>query len=109
MKKGIFISIKPKYLRRIESGEKNYEFRNYYPRQKIDVLYVYETVPTCELKYIIELGEIIEFPNKILKNGYGNKEFNEGKMSKYAYEIKSVYILKNPISLTELRKLYNFV
>ncbi len=109
MKKGIFISIKPKYLRKIESGEKNYEFRNYYPRQKIDVLYVYETVPTCELKYIIELGEIIEFPNKILKNGYGNKEFNEGKMSKYAYEIKSVYILKNPISLTELRKLYNFV
>lgn len=109
MKKGIFISIKPKYLRRIENGEKNYEFRNYYPRQKIDVLYVYETMPTCELKYIIELGEIIEFPNKILKNGYGNKEFNEGKMSKYAYEIKSVYILKNTISLTELRKLYNFV
>lgn len=54
--KGIFISIKPKYLRLIETGKKTYEFRNYYPKEKIDVLYVYESSPTCMLKYVIELG-----------------------------------------------------
>ena len=41
MEKGIFISIKPIHLRRIESGEKNYEFRNYIPKEKIDKLYVF--------------------------------------------------------------------
>ena len=55
MKKGIYLSIKPEFTEKIETGEKNYEFRKYYPKQKIDILYVYETVPTCALKYIIEL------------------------------------------------------
>lgn len=78
--------------------------------KKIDILYVYETVPTCALKYIIELGDIIEYPNKISKEGYGNSDFNNGlKKSKYAYEIKHVDILEKPIHLTKLREAYNFV
>lgn len=110
MKKGIYLSIKPEFTKRIETGEKNYEFRKYYPKQKIDTLYVYETVPTCALKYIIELGDIIEYPNKILKEGYGNSDFNNGlKKSKYAYEIKHVDILENPIKLSQLRYEYNFI
>ena len=85
MRKGIYLSIKPEFTGKIETGEKNYEFRKYYPKQKIDILYVYETVPTCALKYIIELGDIIEYPNKISKEGYGNLDFNNGlKKSKYA-------------------------
>lgn len=110
MKKGIYLSIKPEFTKKIETGEKNYEFRKYYPKQKIDILYVYETVPTCALKYIIELGDIIEYPNKISKEGYGNLEFNNGlKKSKYAYEIKHVDILERPIDLSKLRDVYNFV
>lgn len=110
MKKGIYLSIKPEFTKKIETGEKNYEFRKYYPKQKIDILYVYETVPTCALKYIIELGNIVEYPNKILKDGYGNLDFNNGlKKSKYAYEIKHVYILEEPINLSKLREEYNFV
>ena len=90
-------------------GEKNYEFRKYYPNQKKDTLYLYETTPTCSLKYIIELGEIIKYPNLITKDGYGNSDFNKGlKKSKYAYEIKHVYILENPIFLFELRQIYHF-
>lgn len=110
MKKGIYLSIKSEFTKKIETGEKNYEFRKYYPKQKIDVLYVYETTPTCSLKYIIEIGNIIEYPNKILKKGYGNIDFNNGlKKSKYAYEIKHVDILENPIDLSQLREKYNFV
>lgn len=108
--KGIYLSIKPKFTKKIETGEKNYEFRKYYPKQKIDIMYVYETAPTCALKYIIELGDIIEYPNKILKDGFGNLDFNNGvKKSKYAYEIKHVDVLQEQISLSELRNLYNFV
>lgn len=109
MKKAIYLSIKPKYTKKIETGEKNYEFRNYYPKQKIDTLYVYETVPTCSIKYIIELGNIIEYPNKITQEGYGNSDFNNGlKKVKYAYEIKHVDFLEEPIDLQTLRNTYNF-
>ena len=31
MRKGIYLSIKPEFTRKIETGEKNYEFRKYYP------------------------------------------------------------------------------
>lgn len=89
MKKAIYISIKPKFTKMIETGEKNYEFRKYISKQEIDTLFVYESSPTCKLKYILELGNIIEYPNKIEKEGYGNEDFNNGlKKAKYAYEIK---------------------
>ena len=109
MKKAIYLSIKPEFTKKIETGEKNYEFRKYYPKQEINLLYVYESFPTCSLKYIIELGDIIEYPNKIEKEGYGNQEFNNGlKKSKYAYEIKHVDILEKPILLSELKAQFNF-
>ena len=107
--KGIYISIKPVHLKRIVTGKKDYEFRNYYPKEHIDVLYVYESSPTCELRYVIELGEIVKYPNKITKEGYGNEDFNKGlKNSKYAYEIKHLYELERFISLKELKKKYGF-
>lgn len=109
MMKGIYISIKPVHLNRIVTGKKNYEFRNYYPKEHIDVLYVYESSPTCELKYIIQLGEIVEYPNKIIKEDYCNDDFNNGlKSSKYAYEIKQLYELERYIPLKELKEEYGF-
>lgn len=109
MKKAIYLSIKPKFTRKIETGEKDHEFRKYIPKEAIDTLFVYETVPTCQLKYIIELGKIVEYPNKINELGYGNADFNAGlKQSKYAYEIKHVDLLENPICLKELKDVYRF-
>lgn len=109
MKKAIYISIKPKFTKLIETGEKNYEFRKYIPKETIDTLFVYETVPTCKLKYIIELGKIVCYPDKLIKDGYGNSDFNNGlKKSKYAYEISHVDVLNNPISLHDLKEIYGF-
>ena len=109
MKRAIYLSIKPKFTKKIETGEKNHEFRKYIPKEAIDTLFVYETVPTCQLKYIIELGKIVEYPNKINELGYGNADFNAGlKQSKYAYEIKHVDLLENPICLKELKDVYGF-
>lgn len=109
MKKAIYISIKPKFTKKIETGEKDHEFRKYIPKEAIDTLFVYETVPTCQLKYIIEVEKIVEYPNKINELGYGNVDFNAGlKQSKYAYEIKHVDLLENPIGLKELKDVYGF-
>lgn len=109
MKKAIYLSIKPKFTKKIETGEKDHEFRKYVPKEIIDTLFVYETVPTCQLKYIIELEKIVEYPNKINELGYGNADFNAGlKQSKYAYEIKHVDLLEKPICLKELKEVYDF-
>ena len=106
--KAIYLSIKGKHLRKIESGEKNYEFRNYIPKEKIDILYVYETYPSSVLKYIIKIGNIIKYPDKIYKSGLKNEEFNKGNVSKYAYEIKELYELVNLIELSILKEKYRF-
>ena len=109
MKKGIFISIKPEFTKRIEAGEKNYEFRKYIPKEEFGKLYVYETFPTCSLKYILTIDKIIEYPNKINEKGYGNSDFNNGlKKSKYAYHISKVEKLDNPINLKILRSKFMF-
>lgn len=109
MKKGIFISIKPEFTEKIENGEKNYEFRKYIPKEEFDKLYVYETVPTCSLKYILTIDKIIKFPNKIDEKGYGNNDFNKGlKKSKFAYHILKVEKIDNPISLKELKNRFGF-
>lgn len=106
--KAIYISIHPISLNKIITGIKNHEFRNYIPKNEFNKLYVYVTKPIYELKYIIHISEIIKTPNKIIEHGYGNKEFNLGNKSKYAYKIKDVYELKKPISLKELKEIYNF-
>lgn len=109
MKKAIYISIKPQYTKLIEKGTKNYEFRKYIPKKTINTLFVYESSPTCALKYIIEIGNIVKYPTQILETGIGNDDFNKGsKDSKYAYQIKHVYILKEPIKLHELKEKYDF-
>lgn len=109
MEKAIFISIKPQFTKKIEKLEKNYEYRNYIPKEKFKLMYVYETLPTGCLKYIMEIDEIVEYPNKILENKEGNKEFNNGNKSKYAYHILHVYKLDNPITLNELKNKFKFI
>lgn len=107
--KAIYLSIKPQFTKLIESGKKDHEFRKYIPKQNINTLYVYESAPTSALKYIINLGKIIMYPDKINSIGYRNEDFNNGiKKSKFAYEIESVYKLDTPISLVELKEKYNF-
>lgn len=109
MQKAIYISIKPVYTKLIETGEKNYEFRNYIPKEPFDTLFVYESAPSSILKYIISIEKIIKQPDKITKKGYGNDDFNEEKkFSKYAYEIKNVYKLTTPLDLKYLKDNFNF-
>lgn len=106
LQNSIIISIKPIHLKRIESGIKNYEFRNYIPKRKVKYLIVHES--GTGIKYIIEIDNIIEYPNNIKEDGYGNDKFNNGLMTKYAYHIKHVYKINKILDLKYLREKYNF-
>lgn len=109
MKHAIYVSIKPPYVKKIIARAKNYEFRSYIPKQEIDKLYVYESYPTTSLKYVITLGKIVRYPEKIPDEGDGNKEFNLGtKGMEYAYEIKHVDILDAEIPLPLLKEVFSF-
>ena len=48
------------------------------------------------------------YPEQIKYSGDGNDIFNNGKKSKYAYEIGEVYQLSNPVSLNALKNVYGF-
>ena len=109
MNNGIYVSINPVPVSKIIQGIKNHEFRNYVPKESFQFLYVYVTVPKCELKYVIEIGKIVQYPNRLEVDGDGNTEFNSGNKSKFAYPIKKVYELSNPISLKELKEKFAFV
>ena len=109
MNNGIYVSIKPDPISKIRQGTKNYEFRNYAPKENFKFLYVYVSAPQSELKYVIEVGKIVKYPEKLEDYGDGNSEFNDGQKSKYAYQILKVYELVNSLSLKELRDRFAFV
>lgn len=109
MNRGIYVSINPTPMSKIIQGIKNYEFRNYIPKNDFRFLYVYISKTEKKLKYIIEIGKVFKYPDKIKVDGDGNKEFNNGIKSKYAYQILKVYELEKPISLEELKQKFSFV
>lgn len=106
---GIYVSINPEPTSKIVQGTKNHEFRNYIPKKSFKFLYVYVTAPQSELKYVIEIGDIVKYPEKLDSDGDGNHDFNIGKKSKYAYPIIKVYELVYPISLAKLKNKFGFV
>jgi len=109
MNDAIYISIKPNPTSKIVEGVKNHEFRNYIPKKKFKFLYVYVTTPISELRYVIEIGEIVKYPDELKENGEGNLEFNNGEKSKYAYPILKVHELETSIHLKELKEKFGFV
>lgn len=108
MSKAIYVSINTTAVEKIINKIKNHEFRNYIPKREFDTLYVYTTSPRSELRYLLKLEKIIEYPNQIMEQGDGNFEFNNGQKAKFAYKIKDIYELENSISLNELKVEYGF-
>lgn len=109
MLNSIIFSIKPFYSELILSGEKCFEFRNFKPKNFSSYFWVYESSPTKKLKYLMEVEEPIVFPNTLNGNSYGVERFNNGSMQcKYAYPIKRIFMLENPIEYLELKTSYNF-
>ena len=108
MENSIFMSIHEVHVKKIVDKIKDHEFRNYIPKKSFNRIYVYVSVPIKSLKYVLDIGEPIEYPNKINEDGVGNKEFNDNNKSKFAYPINKIYEIKEAVPLEVLKKKYGF-
>lgn len=107
--KEIFLSIKPEFAELIATKGKNYEFRRYKPSEPVKRIWLYVTKPEGMLKYIVEVGEPVEYPAQILEDGVGNSDFNKGlKVSKFAFPILHFDEIVEGIPLDTLRSQFNF-
>ena len=109
MLNSIILSIKPIYNDLIQRKEKVYEFRNFMPKYFSNYFWVYESSPIKELKYLMKISNPIVFPDKVEGASYGVDRFNTGEMqNKYAYMIKELYVIKDPISMEFLKNNFGF-
>lgn len=101
----IIISIHPQQVEQIVEGHKTHEFRNYRIPQTVGRIWIYVTRPACALKYMATIS-VAKQPGDISHEdpGIGNVEFNEGKGSQFAYELKQIYELNNPVSLARMKE-----
>lgn len=101
----IILSVHPEQADQIEGGIKTHEFRDYRIPQTVGRIWIYITRPVCALKYMATISGAKE-PGQISHEdqGVGNEEFNEGKISKFAYELKQVYELNDPVSLARMKE-----
>ncbi|KAJ0307830.1 hypothetical protein COL516b_003800 [Colletotrichum fioriniae] len=97
----IFISIHPEHMEAIVAGEKNHEFRNYKIPHTVTRMWLYVTKPVAELRYMACFSEA-KSPGEIDEDGVGNAEFNQNNSSKFAYHLKKVFQLNDPMSLQEM-------
>lgn len=66
MSKSIILSIKPKYVKKILSGKKKYEFRRVVPKKKIDNIYIYASYPICKVVAKVTMTRIITAEHCVL-------------------------------------------
>ena len=103
------------YMQQIVDGIKNYEFRKYRLITSIKRISFYRVAPHSSVEYICEIepARTREKGDEPLEeNGLGNWEYNTGHKDwegyDYAYKIKSVYQLDEPITLQRLQANYDF-
>lgn len=101
----IIISVHPEQAEQIVEGHKTHEFRDYRIPQTVGRIWIYITRPVCALKYMATISGAKE-PGEISHEdlGIGNAGFNEGQGSQFAYELKQVYELNNPVSLAKMKQ-----
>ncbi|KAI3398001.1 hypothetical protein diail_9978 [Diaporthe ilicicola] len=101
----VILSVHPEQAEQIAEGVKTHEFRNYRIPQTVGRLWIYITRPVCALKYMATISAA-KIPGEISPDdsGVGNEDFNQGKGLKFAYELKQVYQLNNPVSLTRMKE-----
>ncbi|CAK7206944.1 hypothetical protein SEUCBS139899_009751 [Sporothrix eucalyptigena] len=102
----IIISIHPEQIRKIVTGAKDHEFRNFKIPHTVSRFWIYATRPVCELQYMAVVAAGFRQPGEIdSESGVGNADFNAGRLvAKFAYKLVQVYQLNNPVSLDVMKK-----
>lgn len=101
----IIIPIHPEQIRKIVSGTKDHEFRNFKIPHTVSRFWMYATRPVYELQYMAVVAAGFRQPGDIdSDSGVGNTEFNAGRLvAKFAYKLVQVYQLNNPVSLDVMK------
>lgn len=110
------MSIKPKYVSRIISGEKKFEFRKSIFKRDVEKVYIYSSSPQKQIVGYFKIKNILHSHPKQLWDetkefsGINKKEFDEYYENKdlgYAIEIEEFIELKNYLSPYEYYNNFN--
>lgn len=106
----ILMSIKPKYSKKIFSGDKKYEFRRKISKLKVDKIIVYSSSPEKRVMGEVEVLNIVSKPiNELWKltKKYAGISYNdfenyfEGCDVAHAYELGKITKYKKPKNLLD--------
>ena len=97
-------------MQQIVSQTKNYEYRRYRIDTSVLRVWFYLNAPHSHIAYICEIDPACTRnpgDDPLVEDGLGNKEFNERHKDlegyDYAYRIRSVWKLKQPIGLQRMK------
>lgn len=114
-KTDIVLPMNQPYMGQIVSGVKTYEFRKYHISKAVKRVWFYVTAPESRITHICEIAEARTRKTgdePLPLDGLGNKEYNERHPDwngyDFAYEILSVYELKEPIALEAMKRTHGF-
>ena len=102
----LIISVKPKYARKILTGEKTIELRKSTPKKIVEknLLFLYVTAPVKEIWGVYEIEKILKDTPESFWELYGNKTgISETVFKNYFLKSKNAY----GIQLKEVKKLAN--
>ncbi|MDE7290837.1 MAG: hypothetical protein K2N58_02220 [Treponemataceae bacterium] len=106
----ILISIKPKYVDKILTHKKRFEFRTKVCKQKIEKLYIYSSYPVCKIVgYAFVSNVISDTPQNLWKRtfeyaGISSADFFSyfnGRCTAFAYALDKVEVFDHPKTLTD--------
>lgn len=100
----LLLSIHRNHVENTENGKKTFEFRDYRPNQGFKRVWIYTTKPVGRITHVLRVGRILQYPAEIPTDGVGNKAFNEGNKTEFAYHIDEVTKLNDPMSLSTMRE-----
>lgn len=111
----VILPMQDPYMDQIIDGTKNYEFRKYRLKTSVKRIWFYRTAPHSSITHVCEIlpartRDAGDCP--LEENGLGNEEFNTRHKDyegyDFAYKIVSVYAIKKPLSLLNIRESHGF-
>ncbi|RJE18503.1 hypothetical protein PHISCL_09156 [Aspergillus sclerotialis] len=111
----VILPMQDPYIAQIIDGRKNYEFRKYCLKSSVERIWFYRTAPHSSITHICETQPArTRKPGDtpLEEDGLGNAEYNRRDNDwdgyDFAYYMLTVYELRDPISLKQMKNKYGF-